>query len=111
MVGAMVALGIPAAGIAVPVAPPTARAGSLTQVGPLAEHGFPAWYRDSNGVRLEACTTLADPHCSAGADEVPDPDAPVSYPDNFPGEYFYQLAQTEVTGNGVHMVLDHHLGG
>ena len=47
-----------------PVAPASARQGSLTEVGPLAEHGFPAWYGDSNGVRLEACTTTDDPLCA-----------------------------------------------
>jgi hypothetical protein len=97
MVGAMVALGIPAAAIAVPVAPSTPKTGSLTQVGPLAEHGFPAWYKDSNGVRLEACVTLDDPMCPTLPDEVPNPDEPVSYPDNFPGEFFYQLAGATVT--------------
>jgi hypothetical protein len=81
---------------------PGTRQGSLTQAGPLAEHGFPAWYRDSNGLRLEACTTLEDPLCSTLPDEVPNPDAPVSYPDNFPGEFFYQLAGAEMTlSNGV----------
>src|SRR5215210_6575476 len=96
-VGAAIALAIPVTAIAVPVAPDTPRTGSLTQVGPLAGHGFPAWYKDSNGVRLEACTTLDDPLCSTLPDEVPNPDAPVSYPDNFPGEFFYQLAGTTLT--------------
>ena len=85
---------------AVAVTPPTPRQGSLTQAGPLAEHGFPAWYRDSNGVRLEACTTLDDPLCSTLPDEVPNPDLPVSYPDNFPGEFFYQLADATVALTG-----------
>ncbi|HYN94408.1 MAG TPA: hypothetical protein VES42_11220 [Pilimelia sp.] len=85
---------------AVPITPTTARQGSLTQVGPIAEHGFPAWYRDSNGVRLEACTTLDDPLCSTLPDEVPNPGQPVSYPDNFPGEFFYQLAGAELALTG-----------
>jgi hypothetical protein len=90
------------AAIAAPVDPGSARTGSLTQVGPLADHGFPAWYRDSNGVRLEACTTLDDPLCATLPDEVPNPDEPVSYPGNFPGEFFYQLAGAEMTlANGV----------
>lgn len=85
---------------AVAIPPATPRQGSLTKAGPLAEHGFPAWYADSNGVRLEACTTLDDPLCSALPDEVPNPGAPVSYPDNFPGEFFYQLAGAELTLTG-----------
>src|SRR5215210_8309181 len=96
-VGAAIALAIPVTAIAVPVAPDTPRTGSLTQVGPLAGHGFPAWYKDSNGVRLEACVTLDDPLCSTLPDEVPNPDEPISYPDNFPGEFFYQLAGATVT--------------
>ena len=66
---------------AVPVSPSTARQGSLTQAGPLAEHGFPAWYRDSNGVRLEACTTMDDPLCSA----LPEPGAAGVLPGQLPG--------------------------
>ncbi|BEL11677.1 hypothetical protein Q0Z83_098680 [Actinoplanes sichuanensis] len=101
--GVTVAVIAPLAGTAAAVVVTTAtRQGSLTQAGPLAEHGFPAWYRDSNGLRLEACTTLDDPLCSTLPDEVPNPDAPVSYPDNFPGEFFYQLAGAEMTlSNGV----------
>ncbi|VXB16224.1 PKD domain-containing protein [Nocardioides sp. AX2bis] len=88
-----------------------ARTGRLVEAGPTAEHGFPAWYRDSNGVRLEACTTLDDPLCSTLPDEVPDPGSPVSFPDNFPGEFFYQLAGAEVTGNGVDMSIGMDLEG
>ena len=108
---------VAAAAHAVPVAPtlpdgtPQERSGQITTVGPTAEHGFPAWYRDSNGVRLEACTTLEDPLCATLPDEVPDPDAPVSYPDNFPGEFFYQLAGAEVAGNGVDMTVGLDLEG
>src|SRR4051812_50062298 len=72
------------------------RGGSLVQVGPIAEHGFPAWYRDSNNVRLEPCLTLDDPLCAVTPDTLPNPDAPVSYPGNFPDEFFYQLAGASV---------------
>ena len=102
---------------AVPIAPSDAdgnlkpRAGRLVEVGPLADHGFPAWYRDSNGVRLEACTDLVDPLCATLPDEVPDPEAPISFPDNFPGEFFYQLAGAELSGNGVDMTVGMDLEG
>ena len=119
LAGALVPVAILVAGTAygVPVAPTAPdgtlvpRAGQLVDVGPTAEHGFPAWYRDSNGVRLEACTTLEDPLCATLPDEVPDPDAPVSYPDNFPGEFFYQLAGAELAGNGVDMSVGMDLEG
>ncbi|MFI5492373.1 PKD domain-containing protein [Actinoplanes sp. NPDC051859] len=97
---------------AVVVTPSAPRAGKLVQVGPIAEHGFPAWYRDSNNVRLEACTTLEDPLCSTLPDEVPNPDLPVSYPDNFPGEFFYQLAGADMTlTNGVRATIGMDLEG
>lgn len=110
-------LALATSALAVPVAPTApggdlkTRSGQLTQVGPTAEHGFPAWYRDSNGIRLEACTTLDDPLCSTLPDEVPDPDAPVSYPDNFPGEFFYQLAGAELTAPGIDMGIGMDLEG
>ncbi len=116
LAGALI-VGVAASALAVPVAPTNndgtlkVRSGRLVQVGPIAEHGFPAWYRDSNGVRLEACTTLDDPLCSTLPDEVPDPDAPVSYPANFPGEFFYQLAGAELAGPGVDLTIGMDLEG
>jgi hypothetical protein len=79
------------------VTPSTPRNGSLVQVGPIADNGFPTWYRDSNGVRLELCYTLTDPNCTTLPDEVPDPDQPISFPDNFPAEAFYQLTSAQLT--------------
>ncbi|GAB1642156.1 PKD domain-containing protein [Krasilnikovia sp. MM14-A1259] len=97
--GVIAAVLAPMAGTAVAVAvtPAAPRTGKLTQVGPIADHGFPAWYRDSNNVRLELCTTADDPMCPAPAGSIPNPDAPVSFPDNFPDESFYQLATATVT--------------
>ncbi len=111
------AAGVAASALAAPVAPTNpdgslkVRSGTLTEAGPTAEHGFPTWYRDSNGVRLEACTTLDDPLCSTLPDEVPDPDSPVSYPGNFPGEFFYQLAGAAVVGPGVDLSIGMDLEG
>lgn len=69
----------------------------LTAVGPVnAEHGFPSWYEDSAGTRLEPCLDLDNPLCGLLPDEIPDPEAPISYPGNFPGEFFYQLAGAEL---------------
>src|SRR3954447_14103552 len=97
--------------LGVPLVPSSARGGALTEVGPTAEHGFPAWYRDSNNVRLEACVS-DDPLCPVLADEVPNPDQPISYPDNFPGEFFYQLAGSTVTlTNGVSATIGLDLEG
>jgi hypothetical protein len=74
----------------------TANAGGLTQVGPTSgENGFPAWYKDKNNVRLEPCIDTDDPNCAAGA-PLPDPSQPMSFPDNFPDEMFYQLADSSI---------------
>ena len=83
------------------VQPSTARGGSLVQVGPIAANGFPSWYRDSNGIRLEGCWQTGDPLCEPLADEIPNPDIPSSYPDNFPGEHFYQMADASLTAGAA----------
>ena len=83
------------------VQPSAARGGSLVQVGPIAANGFPSWYRDSNGIRLEGCWQTGDPLCEPLADEIPNPDAPSSYPDNFPGEHFYQMADASLAAGAA----------
>ncbi|MBJ7451780.1 MAG: hypothetical protein JHC71_06800 [Blastococcus sp.] len=75
--------------------------GGLTEVGPVnADHGFPSWYGDNRPgnqqIRVEPCLDMENPLCGILPDEVPNPDAPISYPDNFPGEFFYQLAGAEL---------------
>ncbi len=70
--------------------------GGLTQFGPTSgENGFPAWYKDKNNVRLEPCIDANDANCAAGA-PLPDPSKPRSFPDNFPDEFFYQLADSVI---------------
>lgn len=70
------------------------RGESLKQVGPINEsNGFPLWYKDSNDVKLELCL---DPQtnnlCGLVAEDF-DSNQPISFPDNYPGEAFYQLAE------------------
>ena len=73
-----------------------ANAGHLTAVGPVsASNGFPTWYKDDAGTRLEPCLDPLNSLCGALADETPDPSAPVSFPDNFPAEVFYMAAGTD----------------
>jgi hypothetical protein len=81
--------------------------GGLVEVGPVnADHGFPSWYGDkrpgNQQIRLEPCLDLENPLCGLLPDEVPNPEAPISYPDNFPTEFFYQLAdaQLDLPGGG-----------
>src|SRR5262245_31282080 len=68
-------------------------------VGPTSsEHGYPTWYRDANGVELERCLDPTNALCIVGA--VPDPTAPVSFPDNYPDESFYYNLGSSMTTNG-----------
>ncbi|GAA4886894.1 PKD domain-containing protein [Serinicoccus chungangensis] len=67
----------------------------LAAFGPVSgEHGYPTWYEDSNGLRLQQCLDIEDPYCDPAflRGEMPDPDAPVSFPENWPLESFYFLA-------------------
>src|SRR3954468_22407823 len=73
----------------------------LKEVGPIDEaNGYPMWYKDTNGVKLQLSLDPSDGNCIIGA--VPDPTKPVSFPDNFPDEAFYSSADANVdVGNGT----------
>ncbi len=81
------------------------RQGSLVSFGPLMDNGFPTSYKDSHAVRLEACITADDPLCAAAASNTYNPDQPLSFPDNFPNEFFYQLSSVKVPVNGAGNLL------
>jgi hypothetical protein len=71
--------------------------GKLVEAGPVnAEHGFPSWYEDSAGTRLELCLDAANPYCGLLPGDVPNEAVPISFPDNFPEEAFYMLAGSEL---------------
>ncbi|MGY1604185.1 fibronectin type III domain-containing protein [Geodermatophilus sp. SYSU D00815] len=75
--------------------------GGLAQTGPVnPANGFPAWYEDKNGLRLEPCTDHLNALCGIPVDEVPNPSAPVAFPSNWPAEFFYQLVEAEVALRG-----------
>jgi cysteine-rich repeat protein len=67
----------------------------LQAMGPIdPANGFPLYYQDSKNLALEHCLDLVcDPNLA-----VPDSSKPVSFPDNFPDEFFYQLAEANMTG-------------
>ena len=90
-------------GVAVAVViPPGTNGPGLAAVGPAsANDGFPVWYQDKNGLRLENCVNLADPKCPAIGPR-PDMTAPISFPANYPEEGFYTIAVADMptpTGN------------
>lgn len=72
----------------------------LAEAGPLDEVGFPRWYRDSDGTLLEIGLDLDDPNLPA-IGELPTPGAPLSFPDNFPDEAFYFLAEARLPTGGT----------
>ena len=81
------------------IGPPNS--GGLVAVGPVSgENGFPSWYKDKNNTRLEPCIDANDANCAAAA-PLPDPSKPMSFPDNFPDEMFYQLADSVMTDPAV----------
>ena len=108
-VAGAVALTLAASGAALASAavPPPAHKGNtvgLKQVGPIDEtNGFPLWYRDTNGVRLELCLDPNDANCIMG--DIPDPTKPVSFPDNFPDEAFWSSAESSIDAGGGEQAL------
>ena len=57
-----------------------------------AANGFPSWYEDASGTRVVPCLDPADPNCILAGFT---PNGPVSFPDNFPDEFFYTIADTD----------------
>ncbi len=75
-----------------------ANPGGLTAVGPVnTDYGFPSWYGDSAGTRLELCLDGDNPLCGFLPGTIPNPDAPITFPGNFPAENFYQLVASSLT--------------
>ena len=87
--------------------------GHLVAVGPISgDTGFPVWYEDANSLRLELCLnsdTSPQPYCGFFPGDIPDPNAPLSVPDNFPEEAFWMLGGaglgTNATGGDAVLTL------
>src|SRR5437667_7486669 len=63
-------------------------------------NGYPRWYLDKNGLQLGQCLDAAnpaDPCVLAGT--FPNPGQPISFPTNFPAEFFYW--RTTATINNI----------
>ena len=77
----------------------------ITKFGPINPvNKFPDWYRDKNKVEVEPCLSNFDPMCNAPT-PAPDPTKEVSFPDNFPDEFFYFTGEAGMTANGGNNVL------
>ena len=60
-----------------------------------SRNGYPQYYQDSNGVRVQPCLNPADANCIVLGDAFFDPAQPVKFPSNFPGEFFYAVADSD----------------
>lgn len=77
--------------------------------------GFPLWYQDANGVRVVPCLDPAETNCLAPlVGPTYDPALPLSYPSNYPDEFFYSVVDAQTTpvadcavtaGDGVTVTL------
>src|SRR4051794_4269897 len=96
---ALAASGSFAANAATPTPAHNAGKDGLKQVGPIDEtNGYPLWYKDTNNVRVELCLEPDNANCIMGA--LPTPGQPVSFPDNFPDEAFYSMADSAIDAGG-----------
>ena len=74
----------------------------LAGVGPIdPQNGFPEYYIDSNDLALGPCLDL---DCGPGL-TIPDPTRPISFPDNFPVEFYYSRAVSKIDGPGPFKAL------
>ena len=81
----------------------------FVELGPInAFDGFPVWYKDENGLRLQLNVDPTDPFSGITPADLPNPTQPVSFPDNFPEEAFYMQVEAEMTtgtGERARLVL------
>ena len=68
----------------------------LRAVGPVStQNGYPIWYRDADGTEVELCLD-GTPLCRFLPGDVPNPNAAISFPDNFPGEAFWWAGESVI---------------
>lgn len=82
----------------------------LARVGPVdRNNGFPQWYQDSTGLVLDAClpnsAELSDGTCLVTPDLLPSPTSPITFPNNFPDEFFFFNATSTMDVNGGRALL------
>lgn len=104
------ALGVGAATAAfVPATAVTPDNAGIRVVGPLSpEHGFPTYYEDANGTKLEPCLDGDDPLCNfagewTGVADFPDFVGDTEY--NFPGELFYMASDAIIEAGAFNAQL------
>src|SRR2546422_1041400 len=64
-------------------------------------NGYPRWYLDKNGLQLGQCLDAANPAAPCVlAGTFPNPGQPISFPNNFPDEFFYWRTTTTINNIG-----------
>ena len=59
--------------------------------------GFPRWYADQAGTRVEPCIDGSDPFCVLVTNPpIFDSTQPTVWPTNFPDEFFYQITDSDI---------------
>ncbi len=88
----------------------TGATAAIQAAGPIDPvNGFPVWYQDNNNLALEACLAgpdgLADPLCVLPTIPPLEPNftpaLPISFPNNFPTEFFYWIVDSDVAPAGL----------
>jgi len=77
----------------------------LARVGPInPAFGYPDWYQDKTGLVLDICipnaTDLLNGNCLLLPADIPNPNLPESFPNNFSEEHFYWNATSLMTVAG-----------
>jgi hypothetical protein len=58
-------------------------------------YGYPDWYQDGTGIRVEPCLDPNEAQCILPIGTAFDAGLPLDLPDNFPDEFFYTLADSD----------------
>lgn len=94
------------AALAAAAAPACAELKAMSPLSPA--NGFPVWYQDTNSLSTELCLDPNDPFCGVLMAPLPNPNAAVSFPGNFPDEAFWWTGDAAIplaTGGEASLVL------
>src|SRR6266446_5925540 len=71
-------------------------------------NGFPQYYQDSTGLALQPCL---DAVCGGVGFTLPNPNLPLSFPDNFPVETFYSRTISKMSSGTINITYTAALEG
>ena len=71
-------------------------ANDFRAAGPIStQNGYPIWFSDADGTEVELCLDQ-NPLCRYLPTDVADPNKPISFPTNYPGETFWWAAESSI---------------